>query len=127
MEQTKEVYKQFLNMADFDTISCQGFAGLFSLLFQCFCRTYLYATLSYYPHWLHSYTLWQLCLYAHPDLKRYEYVFKDLGTPFFEFLDSHRTVRIVNATTFDEKRKCLLKIAEGLMGELRLQKHFAAP
>lgn len=127
MEQTKEVYKQFLNMADFDTISCQGFAGLFSLLFQCFCRTYLYATLSYYPHWLHSYTLWQLCLYAHPDLKRYEYVFKDLGTPFFEFLDCHRTVRIVNATAFDEKRKCLLKIAEALMEELRLQKHFAAP
>lgn len=127
MEQTEEVYNQFLYMADCDTISCQGVAGLFSLFFLCFCRTYIYARLSYYPHWLHSYALWQLCLYARPDLKRYEYLFKELGMPFFEFLDSHRTVRIVNALAFDKKRKCLLKIAEGLMGEVSDQNHFAVP
>lgn len=117
-ERTEEVYDQFLFLVDCDKLNYQGVAGLFSLFFQCFCRTYLYATLSYYPNCLSSNTLWQLCIYANPNLKHYEFLFTEMDTNFFNSLDHHRTIQTTNSYLVSEKRKQMLKITETLINEL---------
>lgn len=117
-ERTEEVYEQFLFLADCDKGNYQGVASLFSLFFQCFCRTYLYASLSYYPNCLSSGTLWQLCLFAKPDLKRYAYLFTEMDNSFFDSLDHHRTIQTISSILLSEKKRRMLKICEVLIEEL---------
>ncbi|MEX0996916.1 MAG: hypothetical protein WDZ45_07700 [Flavobacteriaceae bacterium] len=118
-KQTVKVFDQLLLMADRLTDNYSGVANLFSLFFQTFCKTYLFATISYYPNNLHSKALWQLCLYANPDLKRYEYLFQELETPFFNFLDHYRTIQHTYPFKQKQKTNILIEIADKLLIELK--------
>lgn len=115
---TVQVFDQFLLMADSHTDNLQGVANLFSLFFQTFCKTYLFATLSYYPNNLHIWALWQLCLYANPNLKHYEYLFNQLDIPFFNFLDQYRTIQLTYPFKHKRKTNILIDIADKLVNEL---------
>lgn len=66
----------------------EGIAGLFSnALFRCF-RSFVFAKLSYEPHYISSYNLWMLCLYAQPNLGKIEYLFEKLSdNTFFKMVD----------------------------------------
>jgi len=116
---TVQVFDQFLLMADRHTDNHQGVANLFSLFFQTFCKTYLFATLSYLPNNLHSQALWQLCLYANPQLKHYEYLFNQLDIPFFNFLDHYSTIQPTYPFKQKQKTNTLIEIADKLINELK--------
>jgi len=116
---TVRVFDQFLLMADHQTDNNSGVANLFALFFQTFCKTYLFATLSYHPNNLHSQALWQLCLYANPKLKQYEYLFNQLDIPFFNFLDHYSTIQPTYPFKQKQKTNILIEIADKLINELK--------
>ncbi len=121
LSQSVEVFDQFLFMADRHTDNYSGVANLFAMFFQTFCKTYLFATISYYPNNLHSKALWQLCLYANPKLKRYEYLFNQLDIPFFNFLDHYRTIQLTYPFKNKRKTNLLIENADKLIEELKIK------
>lgn len=66
----------------------EGVYELFSNAILRFFRTFVFAKLSYQPHYLSANNLWMLCLYAQPNLGKIAYLFEKLsGDAFFKEVD----------------------------------------
>lgn len=80
---------QFFEIHNNPKENYQGLEYLFSLFFLSFCRTYIFAKTYYLPNYLYSQSLWQLCLYADSDIRKYEYLIEQFWIDFFPYLDRH--------------------------------------
>ncbi len=68
-----------------ESSNTEGIFDLFSKSVLRIFRTLVYAKLSYLPNYLPAFTLWKLCIYADPELKKLEYLFEKLsGEDFFK-------------------------------------------
>lgn len=83
---------QFFAIARNGNENHQGLEFLFSLFFLSFCRTYIFIKKYYLPNYLSSQALWELCIYADPDIRKYNYLTEQFSTDFFPYLDKHRTL-----------------------------------
>lgn len=83
---------QFFAIARNGNENRQGLDYLFSLFFLSFCRTYIFIKTYYLPNYLSSQALWELCIYADPDIRKYNYLTEQFSTDFFPYLDKHRTL-----------------------------------
>lgn len=83
---------QFFEIARNGNENHQGLDFLFSLFFLSFCRTYIFIKTDYLPNYLSSQALWELCICAHPDIRKYNYLAEQFWTDFFPYLDKHRTL-----------------------------------
>jgi len=83
---------QFFAIANNAKDNYQGADNLFSLFFLSFCRTYIFVKTYYLPNYLSSQALWELCIYADPDIRKYNYLTEQFWTDFFPYLDKHRTI-----------------------------------
>jgi hypothetical protein len=88
------------------------------LFFISFCRTYIFVKTNYLPNYLSSQTLWQLCIYADADLRKYNYLIEQFWTDFFPYLDRHMTPYHKLTKLSAEKVSQMNVIVEKLMGEL---------
>ena len=41
------------------------------------------------PNYLSNYSLWRLCEFANPELRKYNYIFEEFWTKFFPYLEYH--------------------------------------
>jgi hypothetical protein len=83
---------QFFEIARNGNENHQGLDFLFSLFFLSFCRTYIFIKTYYLPNYLSSQALWELCIYADPNIRKYNYLTEQFWTDFFPYLDKHRTL-----------------------------------
>ncbi len=86
---TTKFSEQFLALAEDEKENYQGLPYFFTLFFLSFCRTYIYAKLYYMPNYLSNYSLWRLCEFANPELRKYNFLFEEFWTKFFPYLDYH--------------------------------------
>nr|WP_315163329.1 hypothetical protein [uncultured Flavobacterium sp.] len=89
---TKNIALQFFAIANDDKENYQGLEYFFALFFMSFCRTYIFVKTYYLPNYLSNQTLWQLCIYADSDIRKYSYLIEQFWTDFFPYLDRHMTL-----------------------------------
>lgn len=109
---------QFLAIARNESENRQGLEYLFSLFFLSFCRTYIFVKTYYLPNYLSSQALWELCLYADPDIRKYHYLTEQFWTDFFPYLDKHITVYQKLSSLKKEEADQMILIVEKLVYEL---------
>lgn len=80
--------KQFYLLAN-NQQNTTGVAYLFTLVFLSFCRYYIYAKTYYIPNTLSCRALWQLCVYANPEVYKYQHALAQFPGDLFGFLDKH--------------------------------------
>lgn len=107
---------QFFEIANKDNY--QGVGNLFSLFFLSFCRTYIFVKRYYLPNYLSSQALWELCIYADPDIRKYNYLIEQFWTDFFPYLDEHRVFHHKLSNLNKEKVAQMNIIVEKLVYEL---------
>ena len=115
---TKNSAFQFFEIANNTKENYQGVEYLFSLFFLSFCRTYIFVKTYYLPNYLSSQVLWQLCLYAGSDIRKYEYLIEQFWTNFFPYLDRHRILHHKLSNLDKEEVGQMNIIVEKLMYEL---------
>lgn len=109
---------QFLTMVGNENENHQGIPYLFALFFLSFCRTYIFVKLCYMPNYLSFQSLWQLCLYANPDMIRYQHLFDGFLLKLIPTLEYHKFLRH-KFTCLDKEVIDQMKIlVEKLMNEL---------
>jgi len=89
---THDTAGQFFTLASDTAENYQCLPYLFSLYFLSFCRTYIYVNTYYLPNDLSNNALWQLCIYAAPEMRKYDYLFGEFAVPFFPYLDRYMTL-----------------------------------
>ncbi|MBW4361618.1 hypothetical protein [Flavobacterium taihuense] len=109
---------QFFTMANNAKENYQGIDYFFTLFFLSFCRTYIFAKTYYLPNYLSNEALWQLCLYADPELRKYNYMIEQFWTDFFPYLDRHMTLNHKLSKFHKEEADQMIAIVEKLMHEL---------
>jgi len=109
---------QFFAMANNAKENYQGIDYFFTLFFLSFCRTYIFAKTYYLPNYLSHEALWQLCLYADPELRKYNYMIEQFWTDFFPYLDRHMTLNHKLSKFHKEEIDQMNAIVEKLMHEL---------
>jgi hypothetical protein len=67
---------------------------------------------------LSNQTLWQLCIYADPDIRKYNYLIEQFWTDFFPNLDRHMILRHKLSKLNKEEALQMNVIVEKLMSEL---------
>ena len=67
---------------------------------------------------LFAYPLWQLCIYADPDIRKYNYLLEQFWTDFFPYLDRHMTLQHKFSKLSKEEVNQMNIIVEKLMHEL---------
>lgn len=115
---TKNIALQFFAIANDDKENYQGLEYFFSLFFMSFCRTYIFVKTYYLPNYLSNQTLWQLCLYADSDIRKYNYLIEQFWTDFFPYLDKHMTLHHKLSKLKKEEALQMNVIVEKLMYEL---------
>ena len=100
---TKDIALQFFTIANNAKENYQGLEYFFTLFFLSFCRTYIFVKTYYLPNYLSNQTLWQLCIYADPDIRKYNYLIEQFWTDFFPYLDRHMTL-IISYQSSTKKR-----------------------
>lgn len=115
---TKNIALQFFAIANDDKENYQGLEYFFSLFFMSFCRTYIFVKMYYLPNYLSNQTLWQLCLYADSDIRKYNYLIEQFWTDFFPYLDRHMTLHHKLSKLKKEETLQMNVIVEKLMYEL---------
>lgn len=115
---TKNSAFQFFEIFNNPKENYQGLEYLFSLFFLSFCRTYIFVKTYYLPNYLSSQSLWQLCLYADSDIRKYEYLIEQFWTDFFPYLDRHMDIHHRLSKLDKEKVVQMNIIVEKLMDEL---------
>ena len=115
---TKNSAFQFFEIANNPKGNYQGLEYLFSLFFLSFCRTYIFVKTYYLPNYLSSQSLWQLCLYADSDIRKYEYLIEQFWTNFFPYLDRHMTLHHKLSKLDKEEVGQMNIVVEILMDEL---------
>jgi hypothetical protein len=109
---------QFFAIASNAKENYQGIDYFFTLFFLSFCRTYIFVKTYYLPNYLSHEALWQLCLYADPDLRKYNYMIEQFWTDFFPYLDRHMTLNHKLSKLSKEQIDQMNAIVEKLMHEL---------
>ncbi|KAF2342268.1 hypothetical protein [Flavobacterium tistrianum] len=117
---TEQSFRQFSMIANNADGNYCGLTTIFSLFFMSFCRTYIFAKTYYMPNYLPSQTLWELCIYAEPDMIKHNYLTEQFWTGFFPFLDRNRAVFNWSSRLTTEEINQMRVIAEKLMHELDL-------
>lgn len=115
---TKNIALQFFAIANDDKENYQGLEYFFSLFFMSFCRTYIFVKTYYLPNYLSNQTLWQLCIYADSDIRKYSYLIEQFWTDFFPYLDRHMTLHHKLSKLNKEEVDQMNVIVEKLMYEL---------
>lgn len=115
---TKDVALQFFTIANNPKENYQGLEYLFSLFFLSFCRTYIFVKIYYLPNNLTSEALWQLCIYAESDIRKYNYLLEQFWTDCFPFLNKHRVLNHKLSKLSKEEVYQMNGIVEKLMYEL---------
>ncbi|MFV8465532.1 hypothetical protein [Flavobacterium sp. LB1P62] len=114
----KDSAMQFCAVANNTEENYCGLDALFTLFFLSFCRTYIFVKTFYLTHYLSSQALWELCIYADADIRKYNYLTEQFWTDFFPYLDKHRNLyhklSILNKKEVDQMNV----IVEKLMYEL---------
>jgi len=116
---TKDIAIQFFSIVDSTKENYQGLEYFFALFFMSFCRTYIFVKTYYLPHYLSNKTLWQLCIYADPDIRKYNYLIEQFWTDFFPYLDKHKTLHHKLSKLNKEEARQMNIIVEKLMCELQ--------
>jgi len=109
---------QFFAIASNTKENRQGLDFLFSLFFLSFCRTYIFIKTYYLPNYLSSQALWELCIYADADIRKYNYLTEQFWTDFFPYLDKHRTLHQKLSNLKKEEVEQMNLIVEKLFYEL---------
>ncbi|MFV8369504.1 hypothetical protein [Flavobacterium sp. LB2R40] len=115
---TKDVALQFFTIANNPKGNYQGLDYLFSEFFLSFCRTYIFVKTYYLPNNLTSQALWQLCIYADPDIRKYNYLLEQFWTDCFPYLNKHRVLHHKLSKLNKEKVDQMNVIVEKLMSVL---------
>lgn len=115
---TKDIALQFFTIANNAEANYQGIDYFFSLFFLSFCRTYIFVKTYYLPNYLSNEALWQLCIYADPDIHKYNYMIEQFWTDFFPYLDKHMTLNHKLSKLCKEEVDQMNVIVEKLMREL---------
>lgn len=115
---TKNIALQFFAIANDDKENYQGLEYFFALFFMSFCRTYIFVKTYYLPNYLSNQTLWQLCLYADSDIRKYNYLIEQFWTDFFPYLDKHMSLHHKLSKLKKEEALQMNVIVEKLMYEL---------
>lgn len=115
---TKDSALQFFAIANNAKENYQGIDYFFTLFFLSFCRTYIFVKAYYLPNYLSNEALWQLCIYADPDLRKYNYMIEQFWTDFFPYLDRHMTLNHKLSKFHKEEADQMNAIVEKLMHEL---------
>lgn len=115
---TKDIALQFFAIVNNTKENYQGLDSLFTLFFMSFCRTYIFVKTYYLPNYLSNQTLWQLCIYADADIRKYNYLIEQFWTDFFPYLDRHMTLNHKLSKLNKEEVDQMNVIVEKLMYEL---------
>ena len=115
---TKDVALQFFTIANNPEENYQSLDYLFSEFFLFFCRTYIFVKTYYLPNNLTSQALWQLCIYADPDIRKYNYLLEQFWTDCFPYLNKHRVLHHKLSKLNKEKVDQMNVIVEKLMSVL---------
>ena len=115
---TKEIALQFFTIVNNTKENYQGLEFLFALFFLSFCRTYIFVKTYYLPNYLSNQTLWQLCLYADADLRKYNYLIEQFSPNIFPYLDRQMTLYHKMSKLNKEDVGQMNVIVEKLMYEL---------
>jgi hypothetical protein len=115
---TKDIAVQFFAIASNSKENYQGLEYFFALFFISFCRTYIFVKTYYLPNYLSNKTLWQLCVYADADIRKYNYLIEQFWTDFFPYLDKHMTLHHKLSKLNKEEVDQMNVIVEKLMYEL---------
>ena len=115
---TKDIALQFFTIVNNAKENHQGLEYFFALFFMSFCRTYIFLKTYYLPNYLSNQTLWQLCLYADSDIRKYNYLIEQFWTDFFPYLDRHMTLHHKLSKLKKEEALQMNVIVEKLMYEL---------
>ena len=116
---TKDIALQFFTIANNAKENYQGLEYFFALFFMSFCRTYIFVKTYYLPHYLSSQALWELCIYADANIRKYNYLTEKFWTDFFSCLDKHMTLHQRLSKLNKEEVAQMIVIVEKLMNELR--------
>lgn len=115
---TKGIALQFFEIANNPKENFQGLEYLFSLFFLSFCRTYIFVKTYYLPNDLSSQALWQLCIYADADIRKYNYLLEQFWTDCFPFLNKYRVLHHKLSKLDKEQVVQMNVIVEKLLDEL---------
>lgn len=115
---TKGSALQFFTIVNNTKDNFQGLDCLFSLFFLSFCRTYIFVKTYYLPNYLSTQALWELCIYADADIRKYNYMIEQFWTDFFPYLDKHMILHHKLSKLDKEKVNQMNIIVEKLMNEL---------
>lgn len=116
---TLESALQFHKLMGGEKENYQGVSNIFSLFFLSFCRTYILIKTYYLPNYLTSESLWQLCIYADTDLRKYSHLFEQFCTEVFPFIDYHMKVHHQLTRISQEQAGQMKTIVEKLMNKLK--------
>lgn len=115
---TKDVALQFITTANNPEQNYQGLDYLFSEFFLSFCRTYIFVKTYYLPNNLSSQALWELCIYADPDIRKYNYLLEQFWTDCLPYLNKHRLLDHKLSKLSKEKVDQMSIMVKKLMTEL---------
>lgn len=109
---------QFFRIAENPEENYQGLHHVFTLFFLSFCRTYIYVKTFYLPNYLSMRTLWNLCIYADTEMRKYGHLFTDFWTDIFLYMNYHMHLHH-SVTKLDKEQVGHMKvIVEKLLNEL---------
>jgi hypothetical protein len=115
---TKDIADQFFTIGSNNKENYQGLEYFFSLFFISFCRTYIFIKTYYLPNYLSSLSLWELCIFADADIRKYNYLVENFWTDFFPYLDKHMNLYHKLSKLNKEEVFQMNIIVEKLMNEL---------
>lgn len=115
---TKDIALQFFTIANNAKENYQGLEYFFALFFLSFCRTYIFVKTYYLPHYLSSQALWELCIYADAEIRKYNYLTEQFWTDFFPYLDKHMVLHQRLSKLKKNEVDQMIVIVEKLMNEL---------
>ena len=117
---TKLAEQYFVLRNNSEKNNAEGLEDLFSKSVLRILRTYIFASLSYLPHYLSAYSLWKLCVYARPKLEKLEFLFEKLrGENFFKDIEYHNSFHHKISRMTAENLRVMDEILNALLPELK--------
>ncbi|MBK5212537.1 MAG: hypothetical protein JJE55_02605 [Flavobacteriaceae bacterium] len=99
----------------------EGLNNMFATAILRALRTFIFAKLSYQPHYLSTYNLWMLCVYAQPNLEKTAYLFERLsGDAFFKEVDNHSKFHHWPSRLAEDKGVIMDEVLNVLAEELKI-------
>ena len=102
----------------------EGIFDLFTKSIMRIFRTLVFSKLSYLPHYLPTWNLWKLCVYAEPKLEKCEYLFEKLsGENFFKEVNKRNLFHHDLSRLTEKKLLIADEILNTLLKELKKVSH----